>query len=646
MFSKHPKGLAPLFFTEMWERLAFYLLVGILVVYASDSETGGLGLTSDEANAIYGTYMAFVYFTPFPGGMIADRLLGYRKSVLIGGVFFAVGLFLLGLPGMTFFYTGLTLLCVGNGLFKPNISAMVGNLYEKGDPNRDTGFNIFYMGINIGAAVANLIAAPIRNQISWSWTFWAASIGICIGIVILLANWKKLERADRRPVRTADDTPTGEIFGQIFVPALVLGLAAFALHKGFLGPYLPSAISAQMLGFLCGMIPVIVFFLRMPGKAPVAERAGLAALLPVFVAGGTFFMVLHLNGSALTVWAKDNSNREVAAVPDFWSGNALPSYFGNAAPSVPRPREESLEPVDEVLEKAFGTKNLDETRAATLAALPGIRSVTLWSADGAALPPDAAELDRNWRPFSSPVYRDSDIATTVTEAEGKKNVKVTLANGAHPLRRVLFLRDIEGKPTPVFFLSAGKRDAVYAKAGPERLAPGTYLKVVNPEIYQSWNAIFVILFTPIVVAFFAMRSRKGKAITTPRKLVYGMLLTMASMLVMAIAGWVYESSGTKVAGLWLVMAYAVITVGELCLSPMGLSLVTKLSPKRLVGLMMGGWFCATAFGNKLSGFFGEIQDDLSPSTFFLVLVGAALLVAGFLWSQLGKLEKTMADYKA
>ncbi|MBI5851667.1 MAG: peptide MFS transporter [Planctomycetes bacterium] len=644
MFSKHPKGLAPLFFTEMWERLAFYLLVGILVVYASDAERGGLGLTRDEANAIYGTYMAFVYFTPFLGGMIADRLLGYRKAILIGGVLFAIGLFLIGLPGMTYFYVGLTLLCLGNGLFKPNISAMVGNLYEKGDPNRDTGFNIFYMGINVGAAVANLVAAPIRNQISWSWTFWAASIGICIGVVILLANWKVLERADRRPERTPDDTPASEIFGRILVPAAVLGISGYFLHGSIFPAGFP--VSASVFGFLLGMLPVIWFFVRLPSRAPATERAGLAALLPVFVAGGTFFMVLHLNGSALTVWADEKSNREVAWVPEIWRQDALPAYFGNAENSVPRPREESLEPVDEVLEKAFGTKNLDETRAAALAAMPGIRAVALWQADATPLPAEAAEANDAWRQLSSPVYRDADVKIVVTEQDGTKSAKVSLADGARPLRRVVFLRDIEGHATPVFFLTPAKRDKVYAAAGTARLPAGEFLRVVNPEVYQSWNPIFVILFTPLVVAFFGMRMRKGRGITTPRKLVYGMLLTMAAMGVMAIAGFAYEAAGTKVSGLWLVMAYAVITVGELCLSPMGLSLVTKLSPKRLVGLMMGGWFCATAFGNKLSGFLGEIQNDLSPSTFFLVLVGAALVVAGFLYTQLGKLEKTMADYKA
>ena len=133
----HPTGLLPLFFTEMWERLAFYLMLGILLLYASDTERGGLGLSNKMAAEIYGTYMAFVYFTPFLGGLIADRFLGYRRSVFIGGLLMASGLFMLGFRGLPTLYGGLTLLCLGNGLFKPNISAMVGNLYEPGDARRE-----------------------------------------------------------------------------------------------------------------------------------------------------------------------------------------------------------------------------------------------------------------------------------------------------------------------------------------------------------------------------------------------------------------------------------------------------------------------------------------------------------------------------
>ena len=135
----HPKGLFPLFFTEMWERLAFYTMVGLLLLYATDAERGGLALPNEVGNEIYGLYLAFVYFTPFLGGMIADRLLGYRKAVVLGGVLMAAGLFLMSISGFTSFVSGLVLLIIGNGFFKPNISVMVGNLYEAGDAKRDAG---------------------------------------------------------------------------------------------------------------------------------------------------------------------------------------------------------------------------------------------------------------------------------------------------------------------------------------------------------------------------------------------------------------------------------------------------------------------------------------------------------------------------
>src|SRR5690606_18654740 len=168
------------FFIEMWERLAFYTMVGILLLYTIDRESGGLGYPKVVGNEIYGLYLAFVYFTPYIGGLLADRFLGYRRSVLIGGILFATGFFLMSLGLRWSFVTGLVCLCLGNGFFKPNISAMVGNLYQPGDPKRDAGFNIFYMGINIGAFVANFLAAYMRNEHGWEAIFVAAGVGMLI----------------------------------------------------------------------------------------------------------------------------------------------------------------------------------------------------------------------------------------------------------------------------------------------------------------------------------------------------------------------------------------------------------------------------------------------------------------------------------
>jgi POT family proton-dependent oligopeptide transporter len=644
MFRNHPRGLAHLFFIEMWERLAFYMLVGTLVLYASDVERGGLGWTEDEANRIYGIYLAMVYFTPFLGGMVADRLLGYRKSVLIGGLFFAAGLILLGLPGDSMFATGLVLLCCGNGLFKPNISAMVGNLYEQGDARRDVGFNIFYMGINIGSAIANLVAAPIRNEISWQWMFWSAAIGIGIGIAILLANWKLLERTDRPRERSPEDTTLGEIFGKILFPAVICGAAGWFLAKGIENfPVAPS-----YTAFLAGMLPVLAYFVRLPRKVKAEEAAGLSALLPVFLAGGTFFMILHLNGSALTTWATKRTDREVAWMPKVFTQEALPSYFDGVAPNAPRPHPDTLVAVDGLVAKMAGTKKFDEQRLQEASRLPGVRAVTLWTQAGPTK--EAEGAPSSWTKLLAVfVYPDAQIRV-VDEPDPKdpnKRVQdVKLLDGASPIRKVVFVREIEGKTVPVCLVTQPTIDRVYKNAGAARLPPGEFVSVVNPEIYQSWNPIWVVVLTPLVVMFFAGLVRRGRGISTPRKIFYGMLLTMASMLVMAVAGYVFQSTGVRVGGWWLVLAYFVITIGELCLSPMGLSLVTKLSPKRLTGLMMGGWFCATAFGNKLSGFLGEIQGKMEPSTFFLMLAAAALAVAMVLRLALPRLEETMKRYGA
>ena len=236
MLTGHPKGLYRLFFIEMWERLAFYTMVGILLLYATDTETGGLGWSSDVGNEIYGLYLAFVYFTPYLGGLLADRFLGYRLSVLIGGLLFATGFFMLASGQKWAFPTGLVFLCCGNGFFKPNISAMVGNLYEKGDPKRDAGFNIFYMGINIGAFIANFLAAIMRNQWAWYAVFVAAGVGMLISVVILLSSWKVLEKADVEPGNKPGDTPFAEIMQKILGPALVLGVIGWAFAAYVLPP--------------------------------------------------------------------------------------------------------------------------------------------------------------------------------------------------------------------------------------------------------------------------------------------------------------------------------------------------------------------------------------------------------------------------
>ncbi|MCG6948038.1 MAG: peptide MFS transporter [Acidobacteria bacterium] len=640
MSSGHPKGLKALFFTEMWERLGFYMIVGILYLYIIDTERGGLGMSNASAGEIYGTYLAFVYFTPFLGGMIADRYLGFRKSVFIGGLLMATGYFALGIRSMPTFYSGLVLLCLGNGLFKPNISAMVGNLYEPGDPRRDAGFNIFYMGINIGASASALLAAPLRNLWSFNLAFTAAGVGLLISVVTLVFKWKGLAAAD--PPRSApseDDVSMRQIVMMILLPA-----AAFGAIGYFVGQYLPfvvNTIGSVTFAFLVGMLPIAAYFVLLVKRAAPEEKPGLAALIPVYVAGGAFFMVLHLSGGLMTVFAEHDTDRQAEWIPratDFYAQKAMPSYFANATPDMPRPDPETLVVVDADAESMFGARILTESLVRSFEQKSG-RDVQVL---------DPSEFPEDERFMSCGVYGDQNVSlTTSKDAHGVTTTSVTLSpENASQSREVLLGRALGGRNVPVILVSQETFDSVYrlTDESTETLEPGSYVRLVNAEMITGLlNPVFVVVLTPVVVWFFGMLAARGREVSTARKIFYGMVITTISILIMAFGAYVGQDGAIKTSMMWLVIYYLVITCGELCLSPMGLSLVTKLSPKRLVGLMMGGWFLATSIGNKLAGFI----SGLEPSTMmFLVLAAGILCVAGFIYVLLPKLDAAIKQYGA
>ncbi|HPF36534.1 MAG TPA: peptide MFS transporter [Candidatus Krumholzibacteria bacterium] len=633
-----PAGLRALFMTEMWERLGFYLMLGILLLYITDTERGGLGFTTKLAAEIYGTYMAFVYFTPFLGGMIADRFLGFRRSVFIGGLLMAGGYFSLGIRSIETFYLGLVLLCLGNGLFKPNISAMVGNLYAPNDPRRDSGFNIFYMGINIGASLSALLSAPLRNLWSFNTAFTAAGVGLLIGVAILTLNWRKLAAADRQSEKSAEDISFGQVMGTIILPAAVFGVLGYFLGGRI--PFVASTIGPITFGFIVGMLPVMVYFGLIVKRANAEEKPGLAALIPVFVAGGAFFMVLHLSGGLMTVFAEHNTDRRAEWIPssmDFYAQKAMPSYYGNADAKLPRPDKQVLLTVTDEGEAMFGARILSQDLVGQLDAAPGVEVL---DADTYDVPEDEAFLVCKVFP------RDQIAISTGTDAHGVATTSVKVEEGTEPLDEVLLARTIDGTHVPVLLVSKHTQDAVYAKADPgvSPLKPGTYVRLINAEMLTGLlNPLFVVLLTPVVVAFFTWRTRIGKGVTTARKIFWGMIITTAAILVMAFGANLGQDGAAKTSMIWMVLYYAIITVGELCLSPMGLSLVTKLSPKRLVGLMMGGWFLSTAIGNKLSGFI----SGLEPTTQMFVIIAVAILgVAGFIFLMLPRLDAAIKKYGA
>lgn len=241
---KHPKGLYVLFFTEMWERFGYYLMVGILLLFLTDGS--GKGLPRAMGTDVVGTFIALVYLTPFIGGLLADRYLGYMKSIFIGGSLMAAGYLTIALPGEYTAYISMGLIIIGNGFFKPNISTLLGNMYNREDlrPLKDNAYNIFYMGINIGAFFCNFIAAILRNQIGWQAAFSAAGIGLIIGMIALAFSLKHVKEYDvKRPMQPGD-MPTSKILGSVFAPMIVFAALGWIIQEIF------SAVIRLMLSFL------------------------------------------------------------------------------------------------------------------------------------------------------------------------------------------------------------------------------------------------------------------------------------------------------------------------------------------------------------------------------------------------------------
>lgn len=278
-FGGHPHGLTTLFFTELWERFSYYGMRAILVLYmVSPLAQGGLGFDTKHAASIYGTYTMSVYLTALPGGLIADRFLGAGLAVLIGGIIIACGHFSMVFHSMTSFYAGMVLIAIGTGFLKPNISAMVGSLYSPNDPRRDSGFSIFYMGINIGAVMAPLVCGYMAQgesfkrfvasmgfdvTTSWHWGFGAAGVGMCLGLIIYLLNRKHLahvsQRTQYKRTDTSDSSTTKAVLTRsdwkriaaifIFFVFTILFWAAYEQKGASLNLFALKLVRTEVLGF-------------------------------------------------------------------------------------------------------------------------------------------------------------------------------------------------------------------------------------------------------------------------------------------------------------------------------------------------------------------------------------------------------------
>ncbi len=314
-FFGHPRGLATLFFTEMWERFSFYGMRALLILFmTAELVDGGMSYAVATAGAVYALYTSLVYLMGLPGGWIADRFIGQRRAVFWGGVAIAAGQFTLAVPFTVTFFPGLGLIILGTGLLKPNVSAIVGQLYEEGDERRDAGFSIFYMGINIGAFAAPLICGFIGEKIDWHIGFGVAGIGMCLGLVQYVLGGRYLGDAGLHP--SVPDEPN-EI--TIQRRRLLIGLSAFAmLVVGVIAlaglgivRLTPEGVANSFGVILLGITLVFFAWLLVGGKWTPAERKRLVAILVLFLAASFFWGAYEQAGSSLNLFARDVTNRTV-----------------------------------------------------------------------------------------------------------------------------------------------------------------------------------------------------------------------------------------------------------------------------------------------------------------------------------------------
>ena len=453
----------------------------------------------------------------------------------------AIGYLTLTLPGDYTMYIAMGCIIVGNGFFKPNISTLLGNMYNREDlrPLKDNAYNIFYMGINIGALFCNFAAAVLRNKISWGAAFSAAGIGLIIGLIWLAANLKHIKQYDVKKPMQAGDMPISKIFGSVFLPMIIFGVLGWLIPGNLMG-------SDSNDAFVLACIPVIIFYTRLWTKGNAEDKKGIGALLFIFTISIIFWTIYNQNSTGLTIWAESHTDR------------SIPKFMEKPSDAI-------------YMLQNLGTE-----------------------------PRETEKLDQYMR--------------VVTDDSG--NAVKTMG------------------PDPYF-----------ANVPKENWPENGITKVGNTELFQSINPFFIVALTPLLIAFFAYMARRGKPISTASKFAWALVISGLSALVMVFAVMSVPSIYThKASSLWLFLTYGVFTVSEVCLSPIGLSFVSKLAPPRLTALMMGGWFLSTSLGGKVAGVMASFWDKMPDKRIFFGIITVAAILGGLLiFAKVKSLDKIVRD---
>lgn len=584
----HPSGLWVLFITEMWERFSYYGMRALLVLYLIQSSSAelasgapntnpGFGWSEEAAAYLYAIYTWAVYLTPIFGGWLADKFLGTHRSMLVGGCIIASGHIVLALteffditagqavtmqtsPGaLLSFLTGLFLIIIGTGFFKPCVSVMVGQLYGPEDPRRDSGFTIFYMGINLGAFMSPLVAGYLGEKVGWHYGFGAAAVGMIAGIVTYqYLRPKYLKGVGLSPKQIEHERARG----------------------GVVESKVDDAELKRPLNFV-DMQRIIVI------------------LILAFVGNIFFWAAFEQAGSSMNVFAKNDTDRTLYGLYEGdWHDRELDVHYGDNgdvtdADRATLQRHELgwIDSATELIYRDTGVIGMIEDPEGRF-----VRRDTSWF---------DTETDLE--------YVDCGEAKKAEETGFLAFVKFHFGSGGDTEAEVATgdeLQRVDGgwkdETNDRTFLDSG---FISVKAENERFErkDGSF----PASFYQSVNALTIVLCAPLFSLLWVWLEKRRRNPSTPLKFAFGLWLLGLSFLAM-IFGSMEAASDGQAGPHWLLITYIVYTWGELCLSPVGLSVVTKLAPAKLQSLMMGVWFFSFSLANLLGGLIAAFSTRFKP----------------------------------
>jgi POT family proton-dependent oligopeptide transporter len=610
MLKNHPRGLLVAFFSNMGERFGFYTMMAILVLFLQAK----FGLSAEKAGGIYSWFYFGIYALALVGGILADSTKKYKLVILAGIIIMFAGYIVMAVPGMTLTVTiiGLMTIALGNGLFKGNLQAVVGQMYD--DPKysklRDTAFMIFYMGINVGAFFAPYAANGMRNwwlktngfahdatvpslchqyingtltdpgvfhQLAdkvnlsgpvtdlsafansylevfskgYNYAFGIAAVAMVISLLVYVIFNKFLPNKEVKVAAVSSEKIDFKPV-PLIAAIIAMGITAFGLH------FIKEVGWANGCAF--GLFAAFVTWIILTSRKE--ERARITALVLVFFVVVFFWMSFHQNGLTLTLFARDYTVKQVGPFT-----------------------------------------NLFFTLPSMLAVIGSIAGIVIL------------------------LYKNIKVKTKV-------------------IGGILFLISFL---LALFYLTGFDPTKILARY----ITPFGSLNSIEPEVFQSFNPLFIVALTFPVMGAFAWMNKKGIEPSTPKKIGIGMAIAALGFVIILIASigapspaslaGVPAADSDRVSPYWLMSSYLVLTIAELFLSPMGLSFVSKVAPSRFQGLMQGGWLLATAVGNKLLFVGTLLWDKVSLSTLWLVFIVCCLLSATFIFSILKRLEKAAAS---